>query len=257
MSKNKVEIVGVNTAKLKKLNKDEILEYIKEYHQGNKSNFNKLVEGNLKLVLSVVQKYNNRKENLDDLFQIGVLGLIKAIDNFDLNKNVLFSTYAVPMISGEIKRYLRDNNMVKISRQLKDIAYKSLKVKESFMEKNNREPSIKEIANILNYNEFDIKEAFDSSYSVVSIFEPLNNENGDDLFLIDQISNSSFENDHLVDYLTLEEALFSLNDSYKKIIYKRYFEDLTQMEIAKEFNVSQAQVSRMEKQALFELRKYF
>lgn len=257
MSKNKVEIVGVNTAKLIKISKEEILELIKEYQLGDKSNFNKLVEGNLKLVLSVVQKYNNRKENLDDLFQIGVLGLIKAIDNFDLEKNVLFSTYAVPMINGEIRRYLRDNNMVKISRQLKDIAYKSLKVKEKFIEKNNREPSIKEIANILNYSEYDIKEAFDSSYNVVSIFEPINTENGDELFLIDQISNSNFENNHLVDYLTLEEALFNLNDSFKKIIYKRYFEDLTQMEIAKEFNVSQAQVSRMEKQALSELRKYF
>lgn len=257
MSKNKVEIVGVNTAKLIKISKEEILELIKEYQLGDKSNFNKLVEGNLKLVLSVVQKYNNRKENLDDLFQIGVLGLIKAIENFDLEKNVLFSTYAVPMINGEIRRYLRDNNMVKISRQLKDIAYKSLKVKEKFIEKNNREPSIKEIANILNYSEYDIKEAFDSSYNVVSIFEPINTENGDELFLIDQISNSNFENNHLVDYLTLEEALFNLNDSFKKIIYKRYFEDLTQMEIAKEFNVSQAQVSRMEKQALSELRKYF
>ena len=257
MSKNKVEIVGINTAKLKKLNKEEIIRFINEYHLGDKTNFNKLVEGNLKLVLSVVQKYNNRKENLDDLFQIGVLGLIKAIENFDLNKNVLFSTYAVPMINGEIRRYLRDNNMVKISRQIKDIAYKSLKVKESFIEENNREPSINEIANILNCNEFDVKEAFDSSYNIISIFEPINNENGDELFLIDQISNSNFENDHLIDYLTLEEALFNLNESYKKIIYKRYFEDLTQMEIAKEFNVSQAQVSRMEKQALFELKKYF
>lgn len=257
MSKNKVEIVGVDTSKLKNLNKDEIIKYLKEYHLGKKEYFNLLVEGNLKLVLSVVKKYNNRKENLDDIFQIGVLGLMKAIENFDISKNVLFSTYAVPMINGEIKRYLRDNNMLKISRQLKDIAYKSLKAKEEYIEKYNKEPTIKELSNILNIDEFDIKEAFDSTYNHLSIYEPVNTENGDELFLIDQISNNHFENDHLIDYLTLEDALLNLDNSYKEIIYKRYYEDLTQLEIAKEFNVSQAQISRLEKQALNELRKYF
>ena len=257
VAKNKVEIVGVNTSKLKNLNKDQILILLKKYHEGDQSAFNELINGNLKLVLSIVQKYNNRKENLDDIFQIGVLGLIKAINNFDLSKNVLFSTYAVPMISGEIKRYLRDNNMVKVSRQIKDIAYKALKVKEDYLKEHNKEPSIKEIANMLNVDEYDVKEAFDSSYSVVSIYEPVHNENGDDLYLIDQISNDNFENNHLVDFVTLEDALNKLDSSYKKIIHKRYFEDLTQMEIAKEFNVSQAQISRIEKQALNELRKYF
>ncbi len=257
MAKNKVEIVGIDTSKLKNLAKDEIIFLLNEYHNGNNEVYKKLVEGNLKLVLSVVQKFTNRKENLDDIFQIGVLGLMKAIDNFDLSKKVLFSTYAVPMISGEIKRHLRDNNMVKVSRQLKDIAYKALKIKEEYQIKNNKEPSIKELAIILNVSEFEIKEAFDSSYNTLSIYEPVNNENGDELLLIDQISNTSFENDHLVDYLTLEDALINLNYEYKKIIQKRYFEDLTQMEIAKEFNVSQAQISRIEKQALNELRKYF
>ena len=257
MSKNKVEIVGVDTSKLKNLSKEQIINLLFEYQNGQKEVFKDLVEGNLKLVLSVVQKYNNRKENLDDIFQIGVLGLIKAINNFDLTKNVLFSTYAVPMISGEIKRYLRDNNMLKVSRQLKDTAYKSLKVKEEFMKNNNREPSIKEISEILKIDEYEIKEAFDSSYSVVSIYEPIINETGDDLYLIDQLSNDNFENNHLIDYITLEEALDKLDSSHKKIIHKRYFEDLTQVEIAKEFNVSQAQISRIEKQALSELRKYF
>lgn len=257
MSKNKVEIVGIDTSKLKNLDKNEIIKLLNEYHNGNSEVFDKLVEGNLKLVLSVVKKYNNRKENLDDLFQIGVIGLMKAINNFDTSLNVLFSTYAVPMISGEIKRYLRDNNMVKVSRQLKDISYKALKLKEEYIEKNNREPSIKELSNILNISEYDIKEAFDSSYNVVSIYEPVNNENGDELYLIDQLSNNNFENNHLIDYITLEEALNHLNNEYKEVIKKRYYDDLTQVEIAKEFNVSQAQISRMEKQALNELRKYF
>lgn len=257
MSKNKVEIVGIDTSKLKNLDRNEILFLLEEYHKGNKNVFNKLVEGNLKLVLSVIKKYNNRNENLDDLFQIGCLGLMKAINNFDTSLNLLFSTYAVPMINGEIKRYLRDNNIVKISRQLKDISYKALKVKEEYIEKNNREPSIKEISELLNVSEFDIKEAFDSSYNVVSIYEPVNNENGDELFLIDQLSNYNYEDNHLIDYITLEEAMSHLDGQYKEVIQKRYYEDLTQMEIAKEFNVSQAQISRIEKQALSELRKYF
>jgi len=257
VSKNKVEIVGVDTSKLVNLDKKEIIDLLNQYHNGDKSVFNKLVEGNLKLVLSVVKKFNNRNENLDDLFQIGVLGLIKAINNFDITLNVLFSTYAVPMISGEIKRYLRDNNMVKVSRQLKDISYKALKVKEEFVEKNNREPSINEIATILKIDEYDIKEAFDSSYSVVSIYEPVNNENGDELYLIDQLSNDNFENNHLIDFITLEEAMLHLSDAHKEVIHKRYYDDLTQVEIAREFNVSQAQISRIEKQALKELRKYF
>lgn len=257
MSKNKVEIVGIDTSKLKNLDKNEIIKLLKDYHNGNINVFEKLVEGNLKLVLSVVKKFNNRKENLDDLFQIGVLGLMKAINNFDVSLNVLFSTYAVPMISGEIKRYLRDNNMVKVSRQLKDISYKALKVKEEYVEKNNKEPSLKEISEILKIDEYDIKEAFDSSYSVVSIFEPVNNENGDELYLIDQLSNDNFENNHLVDFVTLEEAMNHLTNTHKEIIHKRYYEDLTQVEIAREFNVSQAQISRIEKQALSELRKYF
>lgn len=257
MSKNKVEIVGVDTSKLVNLEKNEIVELLNKYHNGDKNVFNTLVEGNLKLVLSIVKKYNNRKENLDDIFQVGVLGLIKAINNFDIKLNVLFSTYAVPMIIGEIKRYLRDNNMVKISRQLKDISYKALKVKEDFIEKNNREPSLKEIANILNIEEYDLKEAFDSSFSVISIYEPVNNENGDELYLLDQLSNDNYEDYNLVDYLTLEEAINHLSKPHKDIIYKRYYNDLTQNEIAKEYNVSQAQISRIEKQALNELKKYF
>lgn len=255
MAKNKVEIAGIDTSKLKTLERNELINLLNLYHNGNKEVFIKIVEGNYKLVLSVVQKYNNRKENLDDLFQIGVLGLIKSIENFDVSKNVLFSTYAVPMISGEIKRYLRDNNLLKVSRQLKDIAYKSLKIKEEFILKNNREPSLKEISDILNIDEYEIKEAFDSSVNVLSIFEPVNNDNGDEIYLIDQL----FENDSskLIDYITLKDALLNLEEEYRVIIKKRYYDDLTQMEIAKEFNVSQAQISRIEKEAINKLRKYF
>ena len=256
MSKNKVEIVGINTNKLKNLEQEENINLIKEYQNGNKEIFSKIVEGNLKLVLSVVQKYTNRKENLDDLFQIGVLGLIKAINNFDLTKNVLFSTYAVPMINGEIKRYIRDNNSLKISRQLKDISYKALKVKEDYIEKNNKEPSIEELSKILNINEFDIKEAFDSSYKVLSIYEPVSNENGDELFLVDQISNNEFENDRLIDFITLKDALINLDDTYKKIIHKRYYEDLTQSEIARKLNMTQVMVSRYEKKGIEKMRQY-
>lgn len=255
MAKNKVNITGVDTSKLITINKEELMNLLILYHKGKKEVFNKLVEGNYKLVLSIVQKYNNRKENLDDLFQIGVLGLIKAIDNFDINKNVLFSTYAVPMINGEIKRYLRDNNLLKVSRQLKDIAYKSLKIKEEFILKNNREPTIKEISKILNIDEFEIKEAFDSSVNALSIFEPINNDNGDELFLIDQLCDN--EANRLIDYITLKEALLNLDEEYRLIIKKRYYDDLTQMEIAKEFNVSQAQISRIEKEAINKLKKYF
>ena len=255
MAKNKVEISGIDTSKLKTLEKNELMNLLENYHKGDKDVFTKIVEGNYKLVLSVVQKYNNRKENLDDLFQIGVLGLIKSIENFDISKNVLFSTYAVPMINGEIKRYLRDNNLLKVSRQLKDIAYKSLKIKENFILKNNREPTLKEISEILNIEEYEIKEAFDSSVNALSIFEPINNDNGDEIFLIDQL----FENDSskLIDYITLKDALSNLDDEYKIIIKKRYYDDLTQMEIAKEFNVSQAQISRIEKEAINKLKKYF
>ena len=229
MAKNKVEIAGIDTSKLKTLEKNELFNLLNLYHNGNKEVFIKIVEGNYKLVLSVVQKYNNRKENLDDLFQIGVLGLIKSIENFDISKNVLFSTYAVPMISGEIKRYLRDNNLLKVS-------------------KNNREPSLKEISDILNIDEYEIKEAFDSSVNALSIFEPVNNDNGDEIYLIDQL----FENDSskLIDYITLKDALLNLEEEYRVIIKKRYYDDLTQMEIAKQFNISQAQISRIEKEAI-------
>ena len=257
MAKNRVEITGINTSELVPITNERMMEILPLAQQGDEGAREELVHGNLKLVLSVVKKFNNRKENLDDIFQVGVLGLIKAINNLDIKLNVLVSTYAVPMIIGEIKRYLRDNNMVKISRQLKDISYKALKVKEDFIEKNNREPSLKEIANILNIEEYDLKEAFDSSFSVISIYEPVNNENGDELYLLDQLSNDNYEDYNLVDYLTLEEAINHLSKPHKDIIYKRYYNDLTQNEIAKEYNVSQAQISRIEKQALNELKKYF
>lgn len=255
MAKNKVEIVGINTSKLKTLKKDELIYLLNEYHKGNKDVFSKLVEGNYKLVLSVVRKYNNRKENLDDLFQVGVLGLIKAINNFDISKNLLFSTYAVPMISGEIKRYLRDNSLIKVSRQLKDIAYKSLKIKEDYILKYNKEPSIKEISNILKIDEFEVKEAFDSSISALSIHDPINNDANDEIYLIDQLSDN--DESKLINLITLKDALLELDDEYRLILRKRYYDDLTQMEVAKEFNVSQAQISRIEKDAITKLRKYF
>lgn len=257
MARYKVTISGVNTTNLKTLSNDELEKKLKLYKDGDVSLYDELVEANLRLVLSVVQKFSERYDNLDDLFQVGCVGLIKSINNFDLSHNVKFSTYAVPMINGEIKRFLRDNSPIKISRQLKDLAYQVLKTKESYLIKHQKDATNEEIAKILNVDVKDIEEALESIQPISSIYEPVFEENGEPLYLIDQIK---VENDavfKVADLITLNKGLNQLNSLQKKIINDRYYLDKTQSEIAKEFNISQAQVSRLEKNAIEVLRKYF
>jgi RNA polymerase sporulation-specific sigma factor len=213
--------------------------------------------GNMKLILSVIKNFNNRCDNQDDLFQIGSIGLIKAINNFDIQFNLKFSTYAVPMIIGEIKRYLRDNTPVRISRQIKDLAYRSLKAKEEYMEKNNEEPSEEMLANMLNVERSDIQEALNSTQSMVSLYDTVYGEGDESIFIIDQLSDESQSNEKTINYITLKQALAKLSKSQKEIIRDRYYLGKTQFEIANEFNISQAQVSRIEKSAIDSLKSFF
>ena len=257
MARYKVHISGINTTNLRTLSNDELEQKLKLYKEGDASLYDELVEANLRLVLSVVQKFADRYDNLDDLFQIGCIGLIKSIKNFDLSHNVKFSTYAVPMINGEIKRFLRDNSPIKISRQLKDLAYQVLKTKENYLINKQKDATNEEIAAILNVSIRDIEEALESIQPINSIYEPVFEENGEPLFLIDQIK---VENDAIfkvADLITLNNGLSQLNSLQKKIINDRYYLDKTQAEIASEFHISQAQVSRLEKSAIEVLRRYF
>jgi len=248
--RNKVEITGVNTAELKVLPSDEVMRLIKEAQAGSKEARDMVVEGNLLLVLSVIKKFNNRKENLDDLFQVGAMGLIKAVDNFDFSHGVMFSTYAVPMIIGEIRRYLRDNSKIRISRSLKDIAYKALQFKERFLMANAKEPSIEEIAKELNVDTIDVIMALEAIQEPVSIYTPIFNNGGDEIYLVDQIPDTSTSEEKRLNQMIIEEGISRLNARLKNIIYNRYYENKTQMEIAEELGISQAQVSRLEKSAL-------
>lgn len=257
MARYKVEICGINTAELKVLKNDEMIELFKQLNKGDESAKEKLTMGNLKLVLSLVQRFSHRAENMDDLFQIGCIGLIKAIDNFDLKHEVRFSTYAVPMIMGEIKRYLRDNQMIRVSRHLKDLAYRTLHVKEEYIHEYQKEPTIEELAKLVNEKESDVQEALESLQSVASIFEPLYSEDGDTLYIMDQIKDEKNELDQISDLITLEQGLHQLNEKEYEIIEKRYFKGQTQTEIASELAISQAQVSRIEKSALQSLKKNF
>lgn len=258
MQHQKVNITGLNTATLKALKKEETINLLKEYKTGDIYAKEKLIVGNLKLVLAVLKKINiNQNIDINDLFQIGCIGLIKAIENFNLELNLSFSTYAIPMIQGEIRRYLRDNTQLKISRQIKDIAYKILKCKDEFINKYDKEPTNEEICQILNITKNQIDEAICSTNNVISIFDPIYNENGDSLNLIDQLSDDYNYHDKVINYDTLNEGLKSLNPMLKKIIQKRYYDGLTQFEIAQELSISQAQVSRMEKNAIEELKKLF
>jgi len=253
----KVEISGINTADIPVLTNTEMIDLFKAYQQGDLEAKNQLIKGNLKLVLSMVQRFNHRYDNMDDLFQIGCVGLIKAIDNFDLKHEVRFSTYAVPMILGEMKRYLRDNQMIKVSRQLRDLSYQVLKNKEEYIHENQTEPSYQQLAQRMNITEKEVGEALDSLQSVLSLFEPLYSEEGDTLYLMDQLKDPHDETRKLCDLLSLEESLKTLNQKELSIIHKRYYQGLTQMEIANELGISQAQVSRLEKSALEELRRCF
>ncbi|MCT8976905.1 RNA polymerase sporulation sigma factor SigG [Clostridium sp. CX1] len=253
---NKVEICGVNTAKLPVLKENEMRGLLMEMRSGDYSSREKFIKGNLRLVLSVIQRFNNRGENVDDLFQVGCIGLIKAIDNFDLNQNVKFSTYAVPMIIGEIRRYLRDNNSIRVSRSLRDIAYRALQVRDKLIGENNKEPTISQIAKELKVPREEVVFALDAIQDPVSLFEPIYHDGGDAIYVMDQISDNKNLDDSWLENIAIKEAMKKLNDREKLILNLRFFDGRTQMEVADEIGISQAQVSRLEKTALRHMRKY-
>lgn len=255
MARHKVEISGVNTTELKVLNNEEMEELFKKVKEGDASAREELINGNLKLVLSIVKRFNQRGENLDDLFQVGCLGLVKAIDNFDLAYNVKLSTYAVPMILGEIKRYLRDNNSIRVSRSIKDLAYSILKTKEELTLKNNKEPTVEELSKILDISESDIATALDATKAPVSIYEPIYNDGGDTIYLCDQIASPDSINKNLDIDIDVNDAILNLDDRQKYIIMERYVTGKTQMEIASELGISQAQISRLEKTGIDSIKK--
>lgn len=253
---NKVEICGVNTARLPVLKNEEMRKLFAAMQSGESEARDKLIQGNLRLVLSVIQRFSNRGEYVDDLFQVGCIGLIKAIDNFDLGQNVRFSTYAVPMIIGEIRRYLRDNNSIRVSRSLRDIAYKALQVREKMLAENSTEPSISQLAEQLEVPREEVVFALDAIQEPVSLFEPIYNDGGDPILVMDQISDDSNSDEHWLESITINEALKRLSEREKHIMALRFFYGRTQMEVADEIGISQAQVSRLEKAALKQLKKY-
>ena len=253
---NKVEICGVNTAKLPVLSNEEKELLFERIKQGDQEARELYIKGNLRLVLSVIRRFGSSNENADDLFQIGCVGLIKAIDNFDTTLNVKFSTYAVPMIIGEIRRYLRDNNAIRVSRSLRDIAYKAIYAKENYMRQNLREPTIMEIASEIGIDKEEIVYALDAIQSPVSLYEPVYTEGGDTLYVMDQVSDKKNKEENWVENLALRDAIHRLNDRERQIIHLRFFEGKTQMEVANEIGISQAQVSRLEKNALKSMRNY-
>lgn len=253
---NKVEICGVNTSKLPVLSNERMKELFSLMHAGDESAREEFIQGNLRLVLSVIKRFNNRGENIDDLFQVGCIGLIKAIDNFDLSHNVRFSTYAVPMIIGEIRRYLRDNNPIRVSRSLRDVAYKALQVRDQLINKNSKEPTVTEIAKELNLPREDVVFALDAIQDPISLFEPIYNDGGDAIFVMDQVSDEKNLDDTWLEGIALREAMAKLNQREKLILTLRFFEGRTQMEVADEIGISQAQVSRLEKTALSHMRKH-
>lgn len=256
MARNKVEICGVDTSKLPVLTNKEMRELFTKLQAGERSARETLINGNLRLVLSVIQRFNNRGEYVDDLFQVGCIGLMKAIDNFDLSQNVKFSTYAVPMIIGEIRRYLRDNNPIRVSRSLRDIAYKALQVRDQLTNQYSTEPTIEQIAEVLNVPKEDVVFALDAIQDPVSLFEPIYHDGGDPIYVMDQLSDEKNRDYFWADEIALQEALKKLNAREKMIVTMRFFEGKTQMEVAEEIGISQAQVSRLEKAALAQMQKY-
>ena len=254
MALNKVEICGVNTSSLPKSDEKEAL--FQKIKKGDSEAREQYIKGNLRLVLSVIKRFQNSNENADDLFQIGCIGLMKAVDNFDDTLNVKFSTYAVPMIIGEIRRYLRDYNSIRVSRSLRDIAYKAIYTKENMIKKNLKEPTIDEIADEIGIEKEMIVYALDAIQSPVSLFEPVYSEGGDTLYVMDQISDQKNKEDHWLENLSLREAMNRLNQREKHIIEMRFYEGRTQMEVADEIGISQAQVSRLEKNALKTMKNY-
>ncbi len=253
---NKVEICGVNTSKLPVLNNQTMRQLFERAQKGDTSAREEIISGNLRLVLSVIQRFSNRGENLDDLFQIGCIGLMKAVDNFDLSQNVRFSTYAVPMIIGEIRRYLRDNNHIRVSRSLRDIAYKTLQAKDALMRQYNRDATMEEIAKYMDMDVSDIVFALDAMQEPVSLFEPVYHDGGDPVYVMDQIGDEKEQDKLWLDGISIREALDRLGERDRKIIDLRFFQGKTQMEVAEEIGISQAQVSRLEKGALAYLKKH-
>ena len=256
MLMNKVEICGVNTSKLPVLSADEKKALFDRILKGDEKAREEFIRGNLRLVLSVIQRFNNRGEMVDDLFQVGCIGLIKAIDNFDVTQEVQFSTYAVPMIIGEIRRYLRDNNAIRVSRSLRDLAYKAIQVRERLFNENNREPSVSEIAKELDVECEELVMAIDSIQDTVSMFEPIFQDGTDTVCVMDQIRDEQNTDSAWEQTITNNEAMKKLSDREQMIINLRFFEGRTQTEIADEIGISQAQISRLEKNALKHLRKY-
>lgn len=256
MAGYKVEICGVNTAKLPLLTNEEKDALFKRILEGDMEAREQYIKGNLRLVLSVIQRFSSNNENVDDLFQIGCIGLIKAIDNFDITQNVRFSTYAVPMIMGEVRRYLRDNNSIRVSRSLRDTAYKAIYAKEGLMRKNAKEPTLMEIAQEIGISKEEITYALDAIQSPVSLYEPIYTDGGDPLYVMDQISDKKNKEENWVEHLSLSEAMKRLGEREREIISLRFFEGKTQMEVAEMIGISQAQVSRLEKNALRAMKNY-
>lgn len=255
MKNIKVEINGVNTAELPIYSSQEQMSILREIKNGKTELKEEFINANLRLVLSLVRKFNNREESVDDIFQVGVVGLIKAIDNFDITQNVQFSTYAVPMIIGEIKRFLRDNSAMRVSRSLRDLSYKISKEKEKYISKNNEEPTVEYLAKVLNESKEDIILAMESVVKPMSLYDAVYNDGGDVIYVLDQIKNEKNELENITETLSVMQALEKLSEKEKTIISKRFFENKTQVDLAKEIGVSQAQISRIEKVALARMKK--
>ena len=254
---SKVEICGVNTSKLPLLSKEEKEELFVKIKEGDENARTKFINGNLRLVLSVIQRFNSRGENPDDLFQVGCVGLIKAIDNFDLSQNVQFSTYAVPMIIGEVKRYLRDNNSIRVSRSVRDLAYKVIQCKEKYIKENGKEPQVEEIAKELDVSKEEVAFSLDAIQDPVSLQEPVFNDGSDSIYVMDQVKDSKNTDEMWAEKMTIESVLERLNPKEKMIVTKRFFDGRTQMEVADEIGISQAQVSRLEKNAIQHIKRLY
>lgn len=254
MQYNKVEICGINTSNIKVLKESEKIELLKKARAGDKNAREELIKGNLRLVLSVIQRFQNRGEAMDDLFQVGVIGLIKAIDNFNLDLDVRFSTYAVPMCIGEIRRYLRDDNPIRVSRSMRDTAYKAMQVKENLINKNKKEPTIEEIAKELDMKKSDVVLALEAIVDPISLYDPVYNDGGDTIYVMDQIGDNNSDSDW-IDEIMIKDEINNLDKREQNILYLRFMQGKTQMEVAKEVGISQAQVSRLEKNALKRIKR--
>lgn len=255
MQYNKVEICGINTNDIKVLKESEKIELLKKARKGDKKAREELIKGNLRLVLSVIQRFQNRGESMDDLFQVGVIGLIKAIDNFNLDLDVKFSTYAVPMCIGEVRRYLRDDNPIRVSRSMRDTAYKAMQVKETLINKNKKEPTIEEIAKELDMKKSEVVLALEAIVDPISLYEPVYNDGGDTIYVMDQVGDNNTDSDW-IDEIMIKDEIKNLDPREQNILYLRFMQGKTQMEVAKEVGISQAQVSRLEKNALKRIKNH-